>query len=105
MTNLLTQKKYREQIKLASAAFKDQKETPVERALWWIDWVMRNPDSNHLKSSAQNLNFLELESFDVVAFLTVAAFLSVYVSVWFFKSFLNCVFGDRKSVPGKRKKE
>lgn len=102
---MLTKSKYQERIKLASAAFRDQKETPMERALWWIDWVIRNPDADYFKNLDQKLNFLEVESVDVIAILTVAVFLSVYGFVWFLKSILNCIFGDRKSVSGKRKKE
>lgn len=99
---MLTQPKYRESIKRASAAFRDQKETPLERALWWIDWVMRNPKSNHFRSE-HNLNFLQLESFDVIVFITAVVFVTVYGCVWFVKKFMGCIFGNRKS--GKRKTE
>jgi len=102
VNNLLTQPKYREQMKLASAAFRDQKETPLERALWWIDWVIRNPDSNHFHAE-HNLNFLQLESCDVIAFITAVLFLTVYGCVWFVKKLLRCIFGDRKY--GKSKKD
>jgi len=103
LKNLLTKSQYREQIKLASAAFRDQKETPLERAMWWIDWVIRNPNANHFKGP--DLNFIQLESIDVIAFLTVALLLSVYGFVWFFKLFLRCNFGKRKTFSNKSKKE
>lgn len=102
LNNLLTKSRYREQIKLASAAFRDQKETPLERALWWIDWVIRNPNANHFRSE-HNLNFLQLESFDVIVFITAVLFSTVYGCVWFVKKVLRCIFGDRKS--DKRKTE
>lgn len=105
LNDLLTQSKYREQAKLASAAFKDQKETPLERALWWIDWVMRNPNANHFRSSDQNINFLQLESLDIIVFLVTAVFLSVCMFVWCFKSILNCISANRKSGFKKNKKE
>lgn len=102
LTNLLTQPKYQEKIKLASAAFRDQKETPLERALWWIDWVIRNPNSSHFRSE-HNLNFIQLESFDVIVFIAAVLALAVYVFVWLVTKIKRCIFGDRNS--GKRKTE
>ncbi|KAJ6644295.1 UDP-glycosyltransferase UGT5 [Pseudolycoriella hygida] len=102
VTNLLTQSKYRKQIQLASAAFRDQKETPLERALWWIEWVIRNPNANHFRAQ-HNLNFLQLESFDVIAFIIVVALLTVYGCVRFVKTVSRCICGERKS--SKRKTE
>lgn len=104
LNDLLTKSKYREQAKLASSAFQDQKETPLERALWWIDWVMRNPNSTHFKNLHQNMNFLQLESVDVIIFLVMAAFSAVFVIIWFLKSILS-MFGSRKSGHKKNKKE
>lgn len=102
---LLTESKYREQITPASVAFKDQKETPLERAIWWIDWVMRNPNSNRFESSGSDLNFLQRESVDVILFVGATVLLSLYGFVWFCKLYWKCLFGDRKTVYGKRKNE
>lgn len=76
ITLLLSDQKYKKNIAAASKVFRDQKETPLERGLWWIDYAMRNPDAAHFKSSANDLSFFEIHSMDVIAFLTiiVAAF-------------------------------
>ncbi|KAG4075278.1 hypothetical protein HA402_003069 [Bradysia odoriphaga] len=100
LNNLLTQPKYRESVKLASATFRDQKETPLERALWWVDWVIRNPKINHFRSEHE-LNFLQVESFDVIAFVTTVLLVIVFGFVWLMKTLLRLIFGNRKS--GKNK--
>lgn len=61
-------------MKLRSKHFRDQPELPLERALWWVEWVLRNPDSNHLKTPANmKLNGFQSNSYDVifVLFLTI----------------------------------
>lgn len=66
---LLTDTKYKRNAVAASKVFRDRKETPLERGLWWIEWAMRNSDSLHFKNTI-DLNYFELHSIDVIAFLT-----------------------------------
>lgn len=54
-----------------SARFKDQKEKPLDRAVWWIEWVLRNPDAVYLKSPVLWLGFIAGNSYDVIALITL----------------------------------
>lgn len=55
-----------------SRDFQDQKEKPIERALWWIEYIVRNPDVSFLKNSQlEGMNYVTKHSMDVIAFLTV----------------------------------
>ena len=47
---ILNNSTYAERAKARSRSFKDQPEHPRERAMWWIDYVLRNPDLDFLKS-------------------------------------------------------
>lgn len=77
---LLNNKKYSKQAKIRSNNFRDQKETPIERAMWWIDYVSRNPDISFLKSSKlQSMNYVVKHSIDIIAFLTIITFFSIHV--------------------------
>lgn len=69
---LLSDGKYRKNIVAASKVFRDQKDTPLELGLWWIEWALRNPNAVHFRSSGTDLSFFEIQSIDVIAFLTVA---------------------------------
>lgn len=68
---LLSNGKYKKNIVAASKVFRDQKDTPLHRGLWWIEWALRNPDATHFKSLGSDLNFFQIQSIDVVAFLMI----------------------------------
>lgn len=101
LNGLLTQSKYREKIGRASATFRDQKETPLERALWWVEWVLRNPKADHFRS-ADNLHFLQLESFDVIVFIASVLLIVVIGIVWFVKKLLKWIVGHGQAGKSKR---
>lgn len=57
-----------------SRNFQDQKEKPIDRALWWIDYIVRNPDVSFLKNSQlEGMNYVTKHSIDVITFLTVVS--------------------------------
>lgn len=51
--------------------FRDQKETPLERAIWWLEWAIRNPDCDQMKSPVLELGYVVGNSFDIIAFVTL----------------------------------
>ncbi|XP_053687356.1 UDP-glucosyltransferase 2-like [Sabethes cyaneus] len=59
--------KYRENMKRRSRFFRDQPEKPLNRALWWMEYVIRNPDMNHLKSPTLELGTIRSNLLDVYA--------------------------------------
>lgn len=88
---LLLNGKYRTNAAAVSKVFRDQKETPLERALWWIEWAMRNPNATHHKNSAMNLNFFEIHSIDVIAFLTVVSAVLAYTMFAILRKFIRLI--------------
>lgn len=71
---------YKENIKIISKYFKDQKELPLDRALWWIEWVLRNP-SFYVRNRGKNLHFFQIQSIDVISFLTLIILVLTYI-IW-----------------------
>lgn len=63
---IMTDKSYRENMALLSKVFRDEREHPLERAIWWVEWVLRNPNSRHLQSNAINLHWFVKYSLDVI---------------------------------------
>lgn len=76
---ILSNSSYSEKMKRLSALFQDQPESPLERAVWWVEWVLRNPDSEMLQSSAVNLHWFVKYSYDVVLFLVALVLSLVFV--------------------------
>ncbi|XP_011558870.3 UDP-glucosyltransferase 2 [Plutella xylostella] len=57
---------YRENIQKLSKLVKDQPETPLERAVWWTEYVIRNKGAKHLRSPSFNISWSEFLMLDVV---------------------------------------
>lgn len=66
MDNIFLISSYRENMSSLSKLFRDQKESPLERALWWVEWVLRNPSTLIMQSNAVRLDWLVKYSFDVI---------------------------------------
>lgn len=91
---LLNSEKYSKQAKILSNNFRDQKESPIERALWWIDYIARNPDVTFLKSpKLEAMNYFKKHSIDVIAFLTIVI---LFVVLLFIKLVVICIRLQRK---------
>lgn len=79
---LLTNKEFFRKAQQMSRNFRDQPQKPMERALWWIEYVLRNPDVSFLTSKRLNeMNFVTKHSIDVIAFLTIVVLAVVGVIV------------------------
>lgn len=95
LSKILEDPKYYENAKKLSARFRDQKETPLERAIWWTEWLLRNPDCDYLKSPVLRLGFIVGNSYDIIAIISIALFAIV---VGFFKIIKICLLKSHKKV-------
>lgn len=77
---LLMNNSYRENMSNLSKIFRDQKETPLERAIWWVEWVLRNPNNSQvLQSNSIRLDWSAKYSFDVIGGLVLAGLILILV--------------------------
>lgn len=83
LLEILKNPKYATNAKMLSKRFQDQKEKPLERAIWWIEWAIRNPDGEHMKSPVLKLGYIVGNSFDVIACVTLLLFAIVYGTLKF----------------------
>lgn len=70
---------YRRKMKLRSARFHDQPEKPLERAVWWIDYVIRNPSPDHIQSPTLKLGFIRSNIYDILALLLALVLVVFYM--------------------------
>lgn len=94
LQNILENGKYKENVKKISKRFRDQKEKPIDRAIWWINWVLRNPNADYLKSPMLRLGFFVGNAYDLIAFVTFVIILILYI---FVKIFLICCYLKQKT--------
>jgi glucuronosyltransferase len=67
-------------MKTVSQQFRDQPEKPIERATWWIEWALRNPNNVHLASPTMHLGSFKSNLYDIKLFVIfVAAFIVYYL--------------------------
>ncbi|XP_062550536.1 UDP-glucosyltransferase 2-like [Armigeres subalbatus] len=72
--------RYRQNMSELSRLFRDQKETPLERAVWWVEWVLRNPTTQILQSNAIRLSWFAKYSFDVIVPILLVVFVVLSIS-------------------------
>ncbi|XP_034231003.1 2-hydroxyacylsphingosine 1-beta-galactosyltransferase-like [Thrips palmi] len=70
--------KYRENMQKVRQALRDQKETPLERAVWYIEYAARTGGAPNLRSPGLQLRWYELYMLDLLG----AALLAVVLFVW-----------------------
>ncbi|XP_068085753.1 UDP-glucosyltransferase 2-like [Anabrus simplex] len=72
---------YAKNMRDLSARFRDQPESPMERAVYWCEYVLRHKGAHHLRSAAVDLTWYQYLLLDVIALLTAAILLPV-VLLW-----------------------
>lgn len=72
--NVVENPKYREKMQKLSKIFQNQKESPMERAVYWTEFLLEN-SADHLKSPTLKLGVIATKSYDVILLLLF----SIYV--------------------------
>lgn len=72
---------YQENAKKLSKRFRDKPQKPLDLAVWWVEYVIRNPTMEHLKSPTLNMSLMAIKSYDVflVPILALYALLCLIV--------------------------
>ncbi|XP_018319917.1 2-hydroxyacylsphingosine 1-beta-galactosyltransferase [Agrilus planipennis] len=71
--------KYKDEVKRRQMLLRDQKETPLERSIFWTEYVLRHRGAKHLQSPARNLSVIEYYMIDVICLLVLSAILMWYL--------------------------
>ncbi|CAG9807568.1 unnamed protein product [Chironomus riparius] len=66
---------YTENAQKISKLFQDKPKKPLETAIWWIEYVLRNPDAPIYKSPTLELGFLASNNYDI--YLVIIACLHI----------------------------
>ncbi|XP_076867457.1 UDP-glucuronosyltransferase 2C1-like [Brachyhypopomus gauderio] len=86
ITDVINNPLYKESIMRLSRIHHDQPMKPLDQAVFWIEFVMRNKGAKHLRVEAHNLTWYQYHCLDVAAFLlsitAVVMFIFVKTCSW-----------------------
>lgn len=95
--SLLT--RYKENAMRLSRIQHDQPIKPLDRTIFWIEFVMRHKGAKHLRPAAHNLTWFQYHSLDVIGFLLTCVATAVFLVT------KCCLFSCRNvGKTGKKKK-
>ncbi|RVE45575.1 hypothetical protein evm_009772 [Chilo suppressalis] len=89
---VLNNRSYRENIRKLKEIMDDQLQTPMERAVWWTEYVIRHKGARHLRSLAANISWAEYLMADVLFTLAAIAFSTLLAIALLIKFMLSTLF-------------
>lgn len=92
---------YSTNVKKLAELSKDRPQSPQETAVYWVEYVLRHHGAPHLHYAAANLNFIQDNSIDLIAFLIVFFYVIYRVFKFIVKRMLRLCC--KKSGGGKKK--
>ncbi|XP_035744808.1 UDP-glucuronosyltransferase 2A2 isoform X2 [Egretta garzetta] len=100
LNTVINNSTYKENALRLSKIHHDQPVKPLDRAVFWIEFVMRHKGAKHLRPAAHHLTWYQYHCLDVLAFLFTCAAIAVFILV------KCCLFCCRRCGRiAKRKKE
>ncbi|KYQ49852.1 Ecdysteroid UDP-glucosyltransferase [Trachymyrmex zeteki] len=72
---ILNDKSYKEKMIRLSSLTKDQPYNSIENVIWWIEFVMRHKEANHLRFSDSDKPWYQRYDMDIIALLAIALFI------------------------------
>ncbi|XP_048367271.1 UDP-glucuronosyltransferase 2A2-like, partial [Sphaerodactylus townsendi] len=81
---------YKENAVRLSQIHREQPAKPLDRAVFWIEFIMRHKGAKHLRPAAHHLTWYQHHCLDILAFLAAGA------AVFFFSAVRCCTFCCRK---------
>ncbi|XP_056185366.1 UDP-glucuronosyltransferase 2A2-like isoform X1 [Falco biarmicus] len=100
LNTVINNSTYKENALRLSKIHHDQPVKPLDRAVFWIEFVMRHKGAKHLRPAAHHLTWYQYHCLDVLAFLFTCTAIAVFILV------KCCLFCCRRCGRiAKRKKE
>ncbi|XP_067427568.1 UDP-glucuronosyltransferase 2A2-like [Thunnus thynnus] len=93
---VLHQPSYRENMQELSRLHRDQPMKPLDRAVFWIEFVMRHKGAAHLKTDSYKMSWIQYHSIDVITLLLLSVTLMSLICILTVKCLWRKVFGGKK---------
>lgn len=101
---ILSNSIYENTAKTVSNRFKDRPMTPQQSIVFWTEYAHRHQGAKHLRAAGNNLNWIQLNSYDVYALMALIFVVIVIVDYLILKAIIKKCFKKKKVVGGGKKK-
>lgn len=96
LDEILVNPKYRQKAQKLSELYRDRPEHPLDKAAFWIEYVIRHNGAKHMQSSAVHLNIFQYYMVDVVAFIIVVLLVAAKIFAFACRKLKAKIFGVNK---------
>ncbi|XP_006773162.1 PREDICTED: UDP-glucuronosyltransferase 2A3 [Myotis davidii] len=79
LKTVINEPSYKENAMRLSSIHHDQPVKPLDRAVFWIEFVMRHKGAKHLRPAAHNLTWVQYHSLDVIGFLLACVATAIFL--------------------------
>ncbi|PSN31187.1 hypothetical protein C0J52_27107 [Blattella germanica] len=79
INELLYNSKYKKSMLKMSTLSMDEPETPIERLIWWTEYVVRHKGTTHMRSAALDLEWYQYLLLDIVVFLLLIFLIIIFI--------------------------
>lgn len=92
INEVLYNPKYEKNTNEIASRLRDQPQPPMEKAIYWVEYVLRHDGAYYMQTSAQYLNFIEYHNLDIYATFAAVIFLSIFIPIYVIRKFFRMVF-------------
>ncbi|MCL4125724.1 UNVERIFIED_CONTAM: hypothetical protein GTU68_011597 [Idotea baltica] len=79
---LINDTQYQDRMDAVSRIVQDQKESPVDTAVWWLEYVVRHKGAPHLQYAGRRLSLFQYVMLDVILFWSAVLLVIVLAVVY-----------------------
>lgn len=79
LNEVLTNPKYQNNVLKIANRLRDQPQTPMEKAIFYIEYIIRHDGAYFMQTSAQHLSFIEYNNLDVYGAFTLIAISAILI--------------------------
>eukprot|EP00092_Neocalanus_flemingeri_P026671 GFUD01028916.1.p1 GENE.GFUD01028916.1~~GFUD01028916.1.p1 ORF type:complete len:551 (-),score=119.39 GFUD01028916.1:114-1766(-) len=72
----------KENMKRMHKLFVDARDPPLDRAVWWVEYVIRHKGAQFLRPHSLDLAWYQYHLLDVIAFIVIFVSIVTFISIW-----------------------
>lgn len=96
LMTVLYNSSYRENMQRLSRLHKDQPMKPLDKAVFWIEYVIRHKGAHHLKTQSYKMSWFVYHSIDVIAALLLVVLLIIFICISFVRLLWRMIYVREK---------